>query len=258
LASKQNEWSDLLIIDSIAKPVPHNYDFNALGHEDRMKLGAAWVIDGIHARHTDYPSTSREINNFILSRSSVLRTVYNVVVILQILSTFLDNAHCNVTETVDQRLFRQDGTPTRLTLTLFDLLCLFLYLFELYLKFNINGAKKSLSSKPWSLFRLFICVFVLLDCLLYFTDPTQPRLMRCVFPFLLISKRNNLKLMLQGLLVSGYQSLGILKALVTILVMWGFAGFFYFRGTDSATDAFANPGTFFVVSFAVSLFHDLQ
>jgi hypothetical protein len=115
--------------------------------------------------------------------------------------------------------------------------------------FAVNPTRKSLLNKPWSTLRLFICLFVFMDCLLYFTDPGQPRLMRCVFPFLLISKRNNLKLMCQGLLVSGYKSMPIIKALVSILLLWGFIGFVFFRATDGNYHSFRNPGTLYAVLY---------
>lgn len=242
LTGKQDEWSNLLSIDSIESPLPSVDVFRNLSLTDQLELSAAWVGEGIHARHTDYPKTADEVKYFKWSRSARLRGLFNCAVVIQIFSTFLDNTSCDHEYAVDTKLFYPNGAPTRLALTIFDLLCLVVYLFELFLSFAVNPKQKSLLSKPWSTFRLLICLFVLLDCLIYFIDPTQPRLMRCVYPFLLISKRNNLKLMVQGLLISAYKSLPIIKALVTILVMWGFAGFYFFRATDSDNLAFSSPG----------------
>lgn len=242
LTAKQDEWSNLLFTESIERSPLAKDLYEPLHTSDRLDLAAAWLSDGIHARHTDYPRSALEIKFFKISRSAVIRGLFNVAVLFQILFTFLDNTRCDHEyKSVDTTMFHENGVPTRLTITILDLCFLCLYLFDLFLVFAVNPSKKSFTSKPWSTFRLFICLFVLMDCLLYFIDPSQPRLMRCVFPFLLISRRNNLKLMVQGLLVSAYNSLPIIKALVSILVLWGFAGFFFFRATDGS-DAFNNPG----------------
>ena len=243
LTAKQDEWSNLLSVESIERPLLSFDSISNLSENDRQDLAAVWIGDGIHARHTDYPKTSKEIKYFKYSRSAVLRGVFNFCVVVQIFSTFFDNTNCDHRyDSVDNTLFAKSGAPTRLALTIFDLCCLAVYLLDLFLVFAVNPTKKTIYSRPWSTFRMLICLFVLLDCLVYFFDPTQPRLMRCVFPFLLISKRNNLKLMCQGLFVSAYKSLPIIKALVSILVLWGFAGFFFFRGIDNDTLAFSNPG----------------
>ena len=243
LNAKQDDWSNLLTIESIDQPPPPDSIFSLLNAEDRLELAAVWVSDGIHARHTDYPKTSKEVQYFKMSRSAYLRGIFNIAVIIQLLATFLDNTKCDHDYSNDgNRLFNPNGSPTRLTLTILDLVCLVVYLYELFLVFIVNPSRKSLTSKPWSTLRLLICLFVILDCLIYFIDPTQPRLMRCVFPFLLISKRNNLKLMCQGLIISAYKSLPIIKALVSILILWGFIGYFFFNATDGNTTAFSNPG----------------
>jgi hypothetical protein len=243
LTDKQNDWSNLLYDDAIGVPLPDRGLTGNLTDEDRLNVAALWVTDGIHARHTDYPKSSREVQYLKLSRSAWLRSCYNLAVVLQLCATFLDNRNCDHDNSKnDYNFLHPDGSPTRLTLTVFDLACLVLYLYDLFLVFAVNPTSKSLLHKPWSAFRLFICLFVFLDCLLYFTDPAQPRLMRCVFPFLLISKRNNLKLMCQGLLISAYKSLPIIKALVCILLIWGFVGFVFFRATDGNDHAFQNPG----------------
>ena len=243
LTAKQDDWSNLLFIDSISKPPAAEDMFENLSSNDRLELAATWVSDGIHARHTDYPKTSQEIKYFKLSRSAKLRALFNVAVIIQLLSTFLDNRSCDHDYSHPHyTLFHPNGAPTRLLLTVLDLVFLVLYSWDLFLNFAVNPSRKSLLAKPWSTLRLLICVFVLLDCIFYFADPSQPRLMRSVFPFLLISKRNNLKLMCQGLMVSAYKSLPIIKALVSILVLWGFFGFVFFRTTDTEDLAFANPG----------------
>lgn len=253
LIAKQDEWSNLLFVESIERPPLAKDIYQYLSTRDKLDLAAAWVSDGIHARHTDYPRSTLEIQYFKHSRSAILRGLFNLSVIIQISATFLDNTNCDHDySNVDNTLFHKNGAPTRLALTILDLCCLGIYLFDLFLVFAVNPSKKSFTSKPWSTFRLVMCIFVFMDCLLYFIDPSQPRLMRCVFPFLLISRRNNLKLMVQGLLVSAYNSLPIIKALVSILILWGFAGFFFFRATDGS-NAFNNPGKCLAVFLFIPL-----
>eukprot|EP00601_Ochromonadales_sp_CCMP2298_P003330 CAMPEP_0173187618 /NCGR_PEP_ID=MMETSP1141-20130122/10810_1 /TAXON_ID=483371 /ORGANISM="non described non described, Strain CCMP2298" /LENGTH=439 /DNA_ID=CAMNT_0014111477 /DNA_START=153 /DNA_END=1469 /DNA_ORIENTATION=+ len=241
LIRKQDEFSDLLSVASIDKRSLLEEAFKNLPERHRLKVASSWLSDGIHARHIDYPQTVREVLLFRLSRSPYLRMAYNISAVTQIALTFFDVAQCDYQyETGHNALFRDNGAPTRMCLTILDLLFLGVFGFDLFLKYSINPTKKSLQNKPWSTFRLAICLFVLIDCCVFFLQPTSPRLMRCVFPFLLISRRNNLKLMAQGLLVSAYKALPVVKALVSLLIVWGFVGFLYFRDTDN-DNAFSNP-----------------
>jgi hypothetical protein len=155
-----------------------------LTDDDRLNVAALWVTDGIHARHTGYPESSREVQYLKLSRSAWLRSCYNLSVVSQLCATFLDSRNCDHDNSKhDYNFLHPDGSPTRLTLTVFDLACLVLYLYDLFLVFAVYPTSKSLLHKPWSAFRLFICMIVFLDCLLYFTgkcplrDPTPAHLL---------------------------------------------------------------------------------
>jgi hypothetical protein len=76
LTDKQNDWSNLLYDDAIGVPLPDRGLTGNLTDEDRLNVAALWVTDGIHARHTDYPKSSREVQYLKLSRSAWLRSCY--------------------------------------------------------------------------------------------------------------------------------------------------------------------------------------
>jgi len=237
LITKQDEFSDLLFIDSIERKTPSDELFTNLSEEDRLLVAASWVSDGVHARHIDYPRNSREVQYFRQGRAPLLRGLFNVAACLQLVFTFFDVSQCDyIRESYGTSFFRSNGTPTRLCLTCFDMVCVCIYLYDLFLKFAINPSSRAFIYKPWSTFRLLITLFILCDCVYFFFDPGAPRIMRCIFPFMLISRRNNLKLMCQGLIVSIYKALPVVKALFSLLVVWGFVGFIYFRSIDSNRD----------------------
>ena len=246
LIVKQDEWSELLYVDALkaGKGLPPVNDslFGIATKENKFQIAGAWVADSIHARHIDYPKTPEEVRWFLLGRSERLRLLYNAAIIIQLTATLLEQSHCgNRINKIGNDLIHR-GAPTRLGVTILDLLCLLVYCYDLFLTFSVNANKKSCMRRPWSSLRLVICLLIFVDCIIFFAYPAQPRIFRCLLPFLLISRRSNLKLMVQGLITSGYHSLPIIKALACLLLLWGFVGYVMFRNVDTNNNLFANWG----------------
>lgn len=243
LIAKQDEWSDLLEYDTLFNPNVELDDklFGTLSSEEKHRLAAIWIDDGIHARHPDFPKSLWEVTCMQMSRTRQLRLLYNTTAFIQIISPFFEQRYCRSSETIGYGSLFADGAISRLGLSILDIFFLAVYLFDLYLTLNVNPSSKNVVRKPWTAFRALIVGLIFLDCVMYFCDPSLPRIFRCMYPFLLISRRNNLKLMLQGLLVSSYQSIPVLRALFSLILIWGFIGFFMFRNIDSNPSQFDNP-----------------
>lgn len=65
LIEKQDEWSDLLSIETLRGygPEPAEEIFGDIDSDKKYELAATWVGDGIHARHIDYPKSSLEVSS---------------------------------------------------------------------------------------------------------------------------------------------------------------------------------------------------
>jgi hypothetical protein len=65
LDSKQEEWSSLLISETPDAYVPPTEAMlGSLGPQDRKRLAAYWLSDGLHARHIDFPQSSDELTYY--------------------------------------------------------------------------------------------------------------------------------------------------------------------------------------------------
>ena len=121
--------------------------------------------------------------------------------------------------------FVNEGTVRR-ALALVDLVCLVVFAYDLcrvwawILKqeHNLQAMDALACCRKRSL-------VVLLHCRLHDLRLT----LRSLFPFFMISRRGNLKLMMQGLMHSAYYTRPVLQALTELIVLWGFLGFFLFR-----------------------------
>jgi hypothetical protein len=191
---------------------------------DKYGLGAIWIFDSLYARSIDFPQNDVELLFYRLSRSRLLRLCYNLAVILQILLPFFAPSGCSYSSKF----------TTVQNFIVIDVVCLIIYLLDLFLLLAVNNAKKSVLKKPWTAFRVFCCLLLFLDCIGYSDYAFSGiRLVRCLFPFFLISRRTNLQKMFQGIFVSGVKSMSVIIALMSVLIMWAFVGFLVFRNISS-------------------------
>jgi hypothetical protein len=218
LRKKQEEW-----VDAISKASLDDYEdrgeSSVANVTDRYKLGSMWLMDAIVARGVDFPQNNYEFMLYQISRSAWLRFVYNLACIAQIVVPFFAAPGCE---------FAVGKTQDKFIVV--DVICLVVYLFDLGLVFSVNPANKKLSKKPWSAFRLFCCFLLFLECIAFASaDFAGVRIVRCVFPLILISRRSNLQKILQGTLTAGIRSAMVLIALFSVILLWSFVGFLVFR-----------------------------
>lgn len=98
----------------------------------------------------------------------------------------------------------------------------------------------------WCLVRMICSTALFIDCATFFFFAASPRVTRCLSPIILISRRENLKIIMEGFFMSFRQSLPVLRVLFVVLVLWACVGFFCFRNivtAGAATQPFASYGT---------------
>jgi len=230
---QQNEWEDLLLISGKGEEIPFLRQ-EIFGEVTRKHMTAAvWVQDAIHARAIQYPRTDNELDKLKVVRSAWLRSVFNIAAVYQIIAPFLNRPICLEVGSSGSgwEWFQHGGAPTITALAAFDIISLSIFSYDLYLKLSINQSQKSIITNPWSVFRLLTSVFLLGAIISTFCGNYSAQLyLRCLFPFLMVSRRNNLKLMMQGLVHSMYYTFHVIVALTCLIMMWGLVGFFLFRG----------------------------
>lgn len=222
LARKQLEWSEN--IGRIRLTDYSNQGQNIFARvTDHFGLAGLWLMDAFAARSVDFPQNDFELICYKIGRSNLLRYLYNGACIAQIILPFFATPGCEFTSGLD-RLSKFIVT---------DVICLLVYLFDLAMVYSVNSEHKHILHKPWSTFRLICCFLLLLDCIGFaVADLVGFRVVRCIFPLFLISRRTNLQKMLQGLMTSGLRSITVVIALAHILLLLSFVGFLIFRDID--------------------------
>jgi hypothetical protein len=232
---QQKEWENLLVISGRGETIPFPPDqiFGAV--TQKHLTCAVWLVDAIHARAIEYPRTDDELEKLIVVRSGWFRIVFNVAAMFQILAPFLNKPVCLDTTGNGWGWFIHGGAPTITALAVFDIVSLSIFSYDLYLNLSVGAGHISILHRPWTLFRLVTTILLAGAVISTFAGNFSAQLyLRCMFPFLLISRRNNLKLMLQGLVHSVYYTLHVIFALMCIIVVWGLVGFFLFRELKGA------------------------
>ena len=228
---QQKEWEYLLHISGKDEKIPFSPQ-ELFGDVKRKHMAAAvWVIDAIHARAVEYPRTDVELDRLTIARSAWLRNLFNLAAVYQIVAPFLNRPLCSVSSTTNGwDWFVNGGPPTLPALATFDIISLAIFSYDLYVNLSVNPSHKLALNKPWTVFRLLTTIFLFGAIISTFSGDYSAQLyLRCLFPFLLVSRRNNLKLMFQGLVHSIYYTFHVVFALSCLILMWGLVGFFLFR-----------------------------
>ncbi len=243
---QQKEWEDLLYVEGGS--IPYDPE-DIFGDVTQKHLCAAiWLSDALHARAVDYPRSDEELEKLARGRSSTMRDLFNAAAIFQILSPFLHRPYCSGTTNFDDDStgwgwFVAGGLPSMKALSLIDLVCVSVFGYDLYLFLSVNSTKKSIVTHPWTLLRAAGSALLFGGIIATLVDVYDFQLyLRSFFPFFLISRRGNLKLMMQGLMHSAYYIRPVLQALVGLLTMWGLLGYFMFRHLEESGHIFTTPG----------------
>lgn len=197
-----------------------------------------WLKDAFHARPIDFPRSDTELYYHKVARSRWFRFLFDLTVAIQVLITVFFSTNVCATPL--------SGNAEILFL-LTNLFSIFVYLADLALAFGINSSSKKITRKPFSFLRLVFCILLLVDLFSYTNlKYYRFRVIRSIYPFFFISRRTNMKRMLQATFAAAWKSRPVIIALMSILLLWGFLGFFIFSGLVVPTPRFETPwaGTF--------------
>ncbi len=123
----------------------------------------------------------------------------------------------------------------KIVINMFDLFCILVYLFDILMRLVVNNGENRVKRLPpfkdkWVLMRLVCVVILLFDCVLFLFTRQPLRFARALIPIIYISRRNSMRQMVHGLLISFSKSTSILTFLVLVHMFWTYLGFVIFRG----------------------------
>ena len=194
----------------------------------------------------DYPNTSLELKCYRMSKSRAFLGFYTVICFMHICAPFFEIPICPWTEATHHRRIPLSDTSggkylSGLTVNLFSLCCVLVYFVEIALRLFVNHTRSSSRHLPfykdtWTLFRLLASCLLLLDLLVFFATGTPIRFARALIPFVYISRRNSMRQLMHGLLLSFSKAINVLMLYLALLVIWSFVGFIVFRKVENEED----------------------
>ena len=129
--------------------------------------------------------------------------VFNIIALLQIIGPLTENPWCGFANVETDKLVKQHK-PTRLLFSFIDVVAVFVYSYDLYLQMAVDfkGYSKVWYRRGWVLFRQIAVLLLVVDLIFFYSKighDNSPRMIRCIFPFFFISRRRNLRLMVEVL-----------------------------------------------------------
>lgn len=217
IARKQDDWETLIrnksIVDiiSVEDEALFRGQFLAargMAREERGIIGNLWFHDAVHGRRMEMPQNSMELQGLLVLRSPGVKLFISVVMLCQIGAIFFEQPGCDDESYFGSYNFFENHHVSRFTLTIFDLICALMYTTDIMVGFvadpwRVKYVKKSAEyiSRCWILVRLFCSLFIIMDCIHFFAAQSRGdvtmRVSRIVFPVVFLSRRENLKQMVQ-------------------------------------------------------------
>ena len=248
VASTQNEWEEELSSAASSASKRLKLPIRLGDISNPFDLASVWLIDAFHARRPDFPQSNFELELHKIARSTWFRYLFDASVACQVLATMFFAANeCNTT---------LSGASSAAFITI-DVFCVGVYATDLGLNLGVNRQEKQLLRKPWSLFRLICCGVLIVDIFSYTSAHyNRFRVIRSIFPFFFVARHTNTKRMMQLTWAAAIKSLPVIIALISILFIWGYAGFLLFRRVDVIATHFASPwevGSLYECAHAVAM-----
>jgi hypothetical protein len=157
-----------------------------------------------------------------------------LIVLSQVLSVFVITPRCfSQSDVVDGR-----GAVGRKNLAVFDIFCVLFYIFDVSVDFFVRGRRTNKRTlfrflTSWTWLRLFASVLILLESIVSLTNRAQNfqniRLIRTLYPVLLLSRDQNYKELLKGMFHSVRGSALVYVFLLVLLTMFTLVGYFIFH-----------------------------
>ncbi|RYH20552.1 ion transporter [archaeon] len=215
------------------------------------EVAGIWLMDALTGSVLRFPTSIGQLQSLKILRNKYFYKLIYLVTLLQMFAIFLVVPRCIVDSSSDSA--GRSAIP-RLALNIFDLLCALIYLSEAFLHIHAiespelsvdRGGDKNKKSivtvftKSWTGIRVLAIVMIAIKSILPLANPTVPindiRLIRCIFPILLITRNDNYADIMKGILLSVKESKPVYKLFLAIVFVFTFAGYCLFHRYE--TDA---------------------
>jgi hypothetical protein len=157
-----------------------------------------------------------------------------IIVLAQVLSVFVITPRCfSQSDVVDGR-----GAVSRKNLAVFDIFCVLFYIFDVLIDFFVRGRRTNKRTlfrflTSWTWLRLFASVLIMLESIVSLTNHAHNfkniRLIRTLYPVLLLSRDQNYKELLKGMFHSIKGSALVYAFLFVLLAIFTLVGYFVFH-----------------------------
>lgn len=202
--------------------------------------------DGVLGWKIDYPNNPIELKCYRITKSRAFLGIYTILCFMHICIPFFESPSCPWKQAKDGDRVSMNHTDggryvSHLAVNLISLVCVLAYLLEIALRLFVNHNGTSSNKLPfykdtWTLFRLVASCFLLLDLIVFFGTGSPIRFARALVPFIYISRRNSMRQLMHGLLLSFSKSVNVLMLYLALLVIWSFVGFILFRKVENYED----------------------
>ena len=202
----------------------------------KMQLVSTWfkcMVDG--GIRILYPESVNQIRFYYTHfAADYWRKILIIATIFLLIGPFVTQPVCYVSSSS----FANEGL---LFFSIVYVSFLFLHILDFFMLCKsspINEVFNFASTAPhdfniqWSIMHFIATVIIIIDLFVYFSDPYNPRIMRCLFPVIYIAKRINLKSLLGGLYMSILQTTKVYRLLILILIFFSILGYVLFGEKD--------------------------
>lgn len=204
-------------------------------------ITGVWFNDAVHGRRPEFPQSAYHLQCLQYLRSRSVLLIISGLMVLLMIGPFTEEPVCARSLEISKAAFvnyRGNWYTTRFFLSIFDIGMMMVFFADLAVAYVVDPwpwfptyvrGDAGVAQRRWTLCRFLCCCSVVLDCLIFLGTRSRSRVSRCLFPLIFISRRENLKRMLEGVLFSAYSSLFIQMALVFSIITWGCTGYMTFR-----------------------------
>lgn len=225
-----------------------------LPNQCHNQVAVIWLMDSLAGSVLRYPTTVGQLKSLQTLRHKRFYTFIYFVTLLQMLAVFLIVPRCIANTSSDSA--GKSAIP-RLALNIFDLLCALVYLAEAFLHIHAielpelsvdregdNNEKSILTvfTKSWTGLRVVAIFMIAIKSIIPVANPTAAindiRLVRCIFPILLITRNDNYADIMKGILLSVKESKPVYKLFLAILFVFTFAGYCLFHRYETDADRY--------------------
>eukprot|EP00597_Dinobryon_sp_UTEXLB2267_P018370 CAMPEP_0201110792 /NCGR_PEP_ID=MMETSP0812-20130820/72008_1 /ASSEMBLY_ACC=CAM_ASM_000668 /TAXON_ID=98059 /ORGANISM="Dinobryon sp., Strain UTEXLB2267" /LENGTH=1526 /DNA_ID=CAMNT_0047373441 /DNA_START=279 /DNA_END=4859 /DNA_ORIENTATION=+ len=264
IVKEQQDWISLLRNQNIRQQENPNYFdhiqqgvqtvIDSVDKKHHAVIASIWFHDAINGHTVDYPQGAHSISvqALLFSKSFLFETLLYTFVVVQMVCIFFFVPRCSRDVEADTG----ESLISRESLSIFELVCSFLYIIDVLVDMYVHRTRRSKASwylylTSWSLVRVMCSILIPVNCIFILsgksTDQENASVVRCLYPILLISRDENYKELVKGLFVSIRNTWMVYCLLLSLLTSFTFLGYFLFHPVGTDANHFANIATSFAV-----------